>query len=366
MFDRPELKVGALFVASFLLVGYMSMKVAKGAGIFASKENHVIEVMDASGIRPNTAVKVAGVKVGVVESIKLKNGKAVLILAIQKGLGLSSSAYVEFKTDGILGSKHIALHNGKPEDPPLQVGEPLSTVASADSVGSVLSEVGRVAKSLNEVARAIREATITSTSETSIGRIMMNIETLTSDLADVSSANKGKINSIIDKLDSVAGTLSSIIGEGARGRVEKAFDNAFSGLAKFDESLESVLEITDKINRGEGTVGRLINDEETVNGINEVVENFNTILGGVRTLRTSFDYHSEVLTSESDVRSFVGIRLQPGTDRYYEIMAVQDKFADSKKKTIVRKGTQTDDFTEEITYESKMKITALFANHVKR
>lgn len=363
MFDRPELKVGALFVASFLLVGYMSMKVAKGAGVFASKVKHELVVEDASGIIPNTAVKIAGVKVGIVESVKLKNGKAVLTLALQKGLGLSTSSYAEFKSDGILGSKHIALHNGKQEDPKLKSGEALKAVASADSMGSVLSEVGQVARSLNEVAQAIKEATVTGTAETPIGRIITNIEILTEDLAEVSSMNKGKINSIIDKLDGIAGTLDTVMGEDSRGRVNEAFDNAFSGLAKFDESLENVRDITDKINKGEGTVGRLINDEETVNGINEAIENLNTLLGGARVLRTSFDYHSEVLTDDSDVRSFVGIRLQPGTDRYYEIMAVQDRFGQAKKKTIVREGTQTDDYTEEVTYDSKMKITALFAKN---
>lgn len=363
MFERPELKVGALFVASFLLVGYMSMKVAKGSGVFAATETHDLIVDDASGIIANTAVKIAGVKVGVVESIKLKNGKAVLTLSIQKGLGLSASSYAEFKTDGILGSKHIALHNGEPSDGALKPGEGLKTVASADSMGSVMSEVGKAAASMNELAQAIKEAALTGSTETSIGRIMNNIERLTADLAEVSGSNKGRVNDIIEKLDGITGTLASVMGEEARPRVNEAFDHAYSGLAKFDQSLENMQEITDKINDGEGTIGRLINDEETVNGINEVVDNLNTLLGGVRTLRTSFDYHSEMLTSESDVRSFIGLRLQPGTDRYYELAVVQDKFGIPSKKTVVREGTQTDDFTEEVTRENKIKITALFAKN---
>ena len=73
MFEKPELKVGLLFVTSFVLVGYMSMKVAKGAGVFTAQSKHPLEVADASGIIPNTAVKVAGVKVGIVESVKLKD-----------------------------------------------------------------------------------------------------------------------------------------------------------------------------------------------------------------------------------------------------------------------------------------------------
>ncbi len=363
MFERPELKVGALFIASFLLVGYMSMKVAKGAGMFSATDSHQIEVDDASGIVPNTAVKVAGVKVGIVKSIRLVNGRAILDLEIQEGLGLSSSVHAEFKTDGILGSKHIALVNGKLEDPPLKKGDSISVMEGSGSMGDMMSEVGKVAKSLNEVVQAIKDATVTGTAETPIGRIITNIEILTADLADVSSANKGKINSIIDKLDSIVGTLDSVMGDDSRGRVNEAFDNAFNGLAKFDESLGNVRDITDKINKGEGTIGRLVNDEETVNGINEAIENLNVLLGGAKILRTSFDYHSEIMTKKGDVRSFVGIKLQPGVDRYYEIAAVQDQFGQSKKKRIVREGTQTDDYTEEITYESKIKITALFAKN---
>jgi phospholipid/cholesterol/gamma-HCH transport system substrate-binding protein len=363
MFEKPEFKVGLLFLASFFLVGYMSVKVAKGVGAFTSTSKHPLEVSDASGIIENTAVKIAGVKVGVVEGIELKGDKAVLILSIQKGLGLSKTAYAEFKTDGILGSKHIALFNGNPQDGLLKSGDPLSTVTSSDSLGSVLSEVGNVAKSLNEVAIAFKDAALVGSSETPIGRIFSNIENLTADLAEVSSANKGRINSIIDQLDGIAGTLNSVLGESSRGRVNEAFDDVYSGLAKFDASLENVRSITDKINNGEGTVGRLINDEETVDGINEVVENLNNLLGGASRLRTSFDYHSEYLTSEGDIRSFIGIRLQPGADRYYEIALIQDPFGSDSVKQIKRTGTENDDFEQTVTNEDELRITALFAKN---
>jgi phospholipid/cholesterol/gamma-HCH transport system substrate-binding protein len=363
MFEKPELKVGLLFLVSFALVGFMSMKVAKGVGVFTAETKHPMVVDDASGIIENTAVKVAGVKVGVVEKIELKGGKAVLTLSIRKGLGLSKSAYAEFKSDGILGSKHIALGDEGATAEKLKSGDPLAAVASVDSMGDVLAEVGKVAKSLNEVALAIKDATINGTTDTPIGRIMNNIETLTADLAEVSSVNKGRINDIIARLDGISGTLDSVLGEGSKQRVNEAFDNAYSGLAKFDESLENVRSITEKIDSGEGTVGRLINDEETIDGINEVVSNLNNLLGGASRLRTSFDYHSEYLTSEGDVISFIGIKLQPGADRYYELALTQDPFGVDTTKTITRTGTENDDFEEVITDEDKIRITALFAKN---
>ncbi len=363
MFEKPGLKVGALFIASFLLVGYMSMKVTKGMGLFTVSEQYNVTVNNATGIIPNTAVKMAGVKIGIVKDIKLKDGKAILTLAIRSGLGLSSSSYVKLEIDGILGSKHIAIYNGKSKGLPLKSGDFLNTVASADSMNDVLSEVGRVAISLNEIAQAIKEATITGTAQTPVGRIITNLEILTANLVDVSSVNGGKVNSIVDKVDGITETLESIMGRDSKERVNEAFDKALNSLGKFDESLKNVLSITDKIDRGEGTIGRLINDETTVEGINKTVENLNTLLGGVRTIRTSFDYHSEFLTKNNDVRYFLGLKLQPGTDRYYEIAAIQDKFGLNKKKRIIREGSQKDDYIEEITYDNKVKITALLAKN---
>lgn len=391
MFGKPEFKVGLLVVVSFVAVGYMSMKVAKGSGVFTSTDTHSITVDDASGIIKNTAVKVAGVKVGIVEDVVLENGKAVVKISVKKNLGLTKNTVAELKADGILGGKHIALTQEEPEPQTgagsgtgsgtgtydsgaslekLENGDELKMTGTGAGVAEVMTDISAVAKSLQEVADAIKSATVQGNVETPIGRIISNIEILTEDLADISSSNKGKINSIIDKLDGIAGTLSSVMGEGNRERVEGAFDNAIDGLAKFDESLESIKSITAKIERGEGTVGKLINDEETVDGINKTIENLNLLLGGVRNFNTSIDYHSEYLTTATDepgidssVKSYVGVRFQPGLDRYYEVQLVQDPLGVEKKSTLVREGTQNENFTTTIKREDKLKFTALFAKN---
>ena len=59
---NPEFKVGLLVVTVFVLLGYMSMKVVKGVGVFTPTVEHKIIVSDASGIIPHSAVKMAGVK----------------------------------------------------------------------------------------------------------------------------------------------------------------------------------------------------------------------------------------------------------------------------------------------------------------
>jgi phospholipid/cholesterol/gamma-HCH transport system substrate-binding protein len=363
---NPEFKVGLLVTIVFVLIGYMSMKVVKGVGLLTPTNEHKIIVSDASGIIPHTAVKMAGVKIGEVKDISLEDGKAVITLTVDKGIKLSEDSYAEFKTDGILGTRHISIEMGSSDvesKGPLKSGTTMPTVSQGDDLGAVLKQVGEVAASLKDVAEAIKEATVRGEQETPIGRIVSNLERLTSDLAEVSSNNKQEFNSIVSKMDGILTTLNSVLGEGARGRVNQAFDSAYNGLEKFDAAVENLQEVTDKINNGEGTVGRLINDEDTVNGVNEVLDNLNTILGRVGTLKAKFDYHSEYLMDDEEVRSFIGVKLQPGPDRYYEIGIVQDPFGFDTTKTIVSEGTQNENFTETITDEDRIRITALFAKN---
>lgn len=362
---NPEFKVGLLVTIVFVLIGYMSMKVVKGVGLLTPTNEHKIIVSDASGVIPHTAVKMAGVKIGEVKDISLEDGKAVITLTVDKGIKLSEDSYAEFKTDGILGTRHISIEMGQAsnEAGTLKSGSIMPTVSQGDDLGTVLKQVGDVAASLKDVAEAIREATVRGEVETPIGRIVSNLERLTADLAEVSANNKQEFTSIVDKMDGILTTLNSVMGEGARGRVNQAFDSAFDGLEKFDAAAENIREVTEKINNGEGSVGRLVNDEDTINSVNEVLDNLNTILGRVGTLKAKFDYHSEYLTDVEEVRSFIGVKLQPGPDRYYELGIVQDPFGFDTTKTVVSEGTQNESFTETVTDEDRIRITALFAKN---
>ena len=365
---NSEFKVGLLVTIVFVLIGYMSMKVVKGVGLLTPTNEHKIVVSDASGIIPHTAVKMAGVKIGEVKDISLEDGKAVITLTVDKGVKLSEDSYAEFKADGILGTKHISIEMGSAaandeNSEVLKSGATMPTVSSGDDLGTVLKQVGDVAASLKDVAEAIREATVRGEVETPIGRIVSNLERLTADLAEVSSNNKQEFSSIVSKMDGILTTLNDAMGEGSRGRVNQAFDSAFNGLEKFDAAAENIREVTEKINNGEGSVGRLVNDEDTINSVNEVLDNLNTILGRVGTLKAKFDYHSEYLTDVEEVRSFIGVKLQPGPDRYYEIGIVQDPFGFDTTKTVVSEGTQNESFTETTTDEDRIRITALFAKN---
>ncbi len=351
LFATPEFKVGMLVVVVSGLIGYMSLKVSEGPGIFSGGQKYDVVVDDAGGLVKNSAVKMAGIKVGTIEDIILEDGKAKLKLRFDRGVPITSSSRVALKADGILGDRHVEIQPGKPEDPVLPSGSSLPAESGASGVDNIVQEISRVSKSLNSLMETLNEATQHGSDKTTIGRIVLNVEKITQDLAEVTDKNKSKLNNIMSRIENLSINLDRYLNEDNLSRVQAAVRN--------------IEEITEKINRGEGTIGRLINDETTVEELNSAITNVNKFLGGADVMETSIDFHSEYMANSDLTKSYLGIKIQPGLDRYYEIQVIDDPVG-LKGRTfteVSQNGGPVQTEQKTVTFQDRVKFSALFAKN---
>lgn len=368
--NSPEIKVGLFALLALGFIGYLSLKLSKNPSVLGATQTHSFVLDDAAGLIKNTAVKVAGVKVGIISDIKLVNGRAQVDILIQDDIGLTQSARVEIKSNGILGDKFVAVYNGDLGDPKLKNGDFITDVSTSGSLDSVMNEVSKVSTALQDVAVALRQATVEGSDETPIGRIVKNIEVLTDDLSEITSQNKEDVSAIISSIKEVADTLKIAFGQEGREQFRNAWGNVTDGMEKLDRSLANIEQVTNKINEGEGTIGKLVNDEETVEGINKAIYNLNRVLGGALSLETTFDFKTEYMADSAELQSYFGLKIQPGLDRYYYLGIVQDPFGTRESKTTETTTTTgappaTTETTERevVNYDDKLKFTIMFAKN---
>ena len=109
---KLELMVGIFVVVGVLCLAYLSIKLGK-LEIMGS-QGYTVEALfeSASGLKPGAAVEVAGVEVGRVQAIGLKQDRAVVSLTIQNGLRLYRDSIASIKTRGIIGDKFVAVSPG--------------------------------------------------------------------------------------------------------------------------------------------------------------------------------------------------------------------------------------------------------------
>jgi phospholipid/cholesterol/gamma-HCH transport system substrate-binding protein len=341
------------------------MKVSENPAGLGHSRTAWFVMPDANGLVKNSAVRMAGIPVGVIKDIKLEGGLAHIELSLRDDIPLTTSAQVEIRANGILGDKHVELIGGNPSDPPLRNGGQIVAVEDRGSLDALMGEVGKITKSLGGVADSLKAATTGEGDTTQpLGRIVHNIEKLTGDLADLTAAKKDKVGEIVDQIHDITATLDEYVSDDSPEGLKAAIKNATASLSRIDRTLRNVEEITDKINKGEGTIGRLVNDETTVDEINKAVEGVNQYLDAGNKLETSVDFHSYYMTNPGLEKSFISLKLQPGPDRYYEIGIVDNPMGAVEKENLVTSGTGgTTNITSTYTYYNKVQFNAEFAKN---
>ena len=107
-----ELIVGLFVLAGIGSLAYLSVSIG-GIQLFDTPKIYIQARFASVGdLQRGAAVKMAGVKVGSVGSIELKNYQAEVKLAVNKSLPIPTDTIASIRTEGLLGESYILLRPG--------------------------------------------------------------------------------------------------------------------------------------------------------------------------------------------------------------------------------------------------------------
>ena len=136
---KIEFVVGLFVLVGILCLGYLSIKLGKLELIGGNVYEVVAQFNSASGLKPGSAVEIAGVEVGRVRGITLKEDRAAVILAVDNSVKLYSDTIASIKTRGIIGEKFMALSPGGAGDA-LKPGEKIRDTESGVDLEELVSQ----------------------------------------------------------------------------------------------------------------------------------------------------------------------------------------------------------------------------------
>jgi phospholipid/cholesterol/gamma-HCH transport system substrate-binding protein len=361
----PEFKVGLLVVVVGSLIAFMSMQVSEDPSYLGRSKKAWFLLKNAGGLVKDSAIRTAGIPIGIIRDITLQDGQARIEITVKSDVHMTVSAVVEIRAQGILGDKHVEINPGAPSDPPLPDNAQILNVKEQGSLDNLVGEVSEISSSLKSVAETLKESiTEDGTRKHIMGRIVSNVEKLTGDIAQMTGDNKEKIGEIVDQVQDVTSTLSGLVNDESEDGFKKSWKKAVASLARIDSVLKNVDEISGKINRGEGTIGKLVNDESTVEGLNTTIDGISGMLETANRIQTGFDFHAEYLGEVKATKSTVGIKIQPGLDRYYYLGIIDDPAGVIEREgnvATVNGVVTTSEQTK--TFYNKTKFTLLFAKN---
>lgn len=136
---KLEVIVGAFVLAGVLCLGYLSIKLGKLEIVGGDVYEVGAQFNSVSGLKPGAAIEIAGVEVGRVRGITLKEDRAVVALAVQSGVKLYTDTIASIKTRGIIGEKFLSLSPGGGGDP-LKPGEVIRDTESGLDLEELVSQ----------------------------------------------------------------------------------------------------------------------------------------------------------------------------------------------------------------------------------
>ncbi len=136
---KLEFTVGIFVLVGVLCLGYLAIKLGKLELIGGDYYELTAEFSSTSGLKRGASVEIAGVQVGRVKDIGLKEDLALVVLAIQDEVPVYSDAIASIRTRGIIGEKFMELSPGGAGEP-LQSSGNIQDTESGIDLEQVISQ----------------------------------------------------------------------------------------------------------------------------------------------------------------------------------------------------------------------------------
>lgn len=298
-----EFIIGAVVVIALALL-YWGFNFLKGEDVFSKERIFFAVYKDVGGLEKMNPVSINGLAVGQVKDMYFGAGgdaTVVIELIIKNPIPIPVNSTAKIYSSDLLGSKAVEIKLGtsgeyaQPGDTLLseveislkeEVNRQLQPIKSKaedlmQSIDTVLTLFQRlfggantdnVAKSVEHIANSFENLeSTTSTLDTLISgqksrmeKILENIESITFNLKN----NQDNFNNIIANFSSLSDTLASA-------RVSET-------LQSVNNAMNEITAITNRINRGEGSIGMLVNNDSLYIELEKSARDLNLLLEDIR------------------------------------------------------------------------------------
>lgn len=289
MKNTLETRLG-IFFALALIVAVVILELIGGANFFKGGYEITANFKNAQELKRGDLVKMAGVEIGRVEGIELQTDpdgvtRARVKLKIKKDgkVVIRSDAKAIIKFTGLMGQNFVAIEGGTATAAKMEGGA-LETAEQPD--------LSLIMQKLDNVATGVEGLTKSFSTE--------GISTLLGPLTDFMTQNKGPLTAMIanfrqvsDNLAQGRGTIGQLLSDdsfyksalGAATNLQSAstdlkrlMTNANSAITHVDSIFGEARGIIDKINSGQGTLGKLTTDDALYKETTTMMANLSSIM----------------------------------------------------------------------------------------
>ena len=261
MFSK-EVQIALVAVAG-IVVMFFGLKFLKWMTIFSSSDSYYAEFDNVAGLSVSSPIYSNGFRVGVVEDVIYNYEGANEIIAklgLNNKMRLPNGTKAEISKD-LMGNVELDLILGPNPVDLMEPGDTLFGHIQQSALAKASDMLPRIQQMLPKLDSILANVNLLlsdpalSSSIHNIDQITANLSSTTNELHNLSSNLKTQVPGMIEKADNVLENTNILT------KNLSDLDIAMT-MAKVNNTLQNVEQMTAKLNSNEGTIGLLMRDQE--------------------------------------------------------------------------------------------------------
>lgn len=258
--------VGLFFILGLALT-YIVFSVV-GDGKLAKEKGYVLTAGfdDIKTLTPGSDVRLAGVRIGVVEGTRLNKGRAEATLLIDESVQIPTDSIASIAMASLLGQNYIDVSYGRSSSY-LSASSSIDTAESVD-FNDVLGQVGEIGEKLSGAIDSLTGG------EGGPGSLMDNINNLVEKNGEQLTVVLSNLEQVTSALASTEGTLGKLINNDEGYNALLAAVTEIKGAASEAKILMTDAQaVFQNLDAGEGSLGMLLSDDAIAVDLQKSAEN---------------------------------------------------------------------------------------------
>jgi phospholipid/cholesterol/gamma-HCH transport system substrate-binding protein len=280
-----EQRIGAFFIVGLVLF-LLATELTFGLGLLRPRYPLYATFRDVQGLDVGADVRLAGLKAGRVDSMRIEEGVVKVRMMIDRGLEVKKDSVAKLDFRALSGERFIALSLGTPTarraepDDVLEGETPASFADVVDELSTVAENVSDLTESLKASSERLLAnlADVVEENRSAIGDTAQHLASITEKLDrgtapsvscerpeahDQVTATMDDVRQSAQDLGQVASNLAT--GKSTLGKLVTSDDGLYEQVRDTVASLQTTADnaqaITDDLRSGEGTIGKALTDE---------------------------------------------------------------------------------------------------------
>jgi len=267
-------RVGLFFLLGLALI-WVTRETLSGGKVFHEKGNMYIAGFDTlKELKAGDEVRMAGVKIGEVKKTQLAGRRAEAILEIDPKIKIKSDATAQIVTAALISQGYISIDMGSINAPELPPGSEIPTKSSPD-LNAVMSQIGEMGKKLESSLGSLGSAL---TGDASKPGLIQKVDQLITDNRESIQKTTANLADITQKVKQGEGTLGKLVND------TKLHDELVASIGEIKNSaaeaknfIANAQSIIDEVKKGKGAIGTLVFDQKAGDDLKASIANLRAV-----------------------------------------------------------------------------------------